>query len=344
MNTLSIEYDKSLADLNTLGVPARARAFVKTIDVDSTIAALTWAKNNALKVYTLGGGSNVVLEPLIEGLVIQPDIKGMVFERDAGDIRLAKVGAGEIWHDLVTRSVMQGFSGLENLALIPGSVGAAPIQNIGAYGVELKDRFVTLQAIDRHDLSVRDFSIDECRFGYRDSLFKSRARDRFIITHVTLRLRRGGPVVTHYPALKQALVLANIDRPRALDVMNTVIDIRRAKLPDPEILPNAGSFFKNPSVDDAQYQKLLALYPKLPAYPTGSRSKKLPAAWLIEHAGWKGRSSHDVHVHADHALVLTNPHHRNAEAILALAAEIQHAVLARFGITLEIEPQRLGAV
>jgi len=337
---VDIRHDVDLRPLNTLGLPGRARHFAAVADLDDARAALAFARTRRLPVTVLGAGSNVVLAGDLPGLVIRVAIRGrrLVAERD-GQLEL-RLGAGEDWHATVAHCLAQGWFGLENLALIPGTVGAAPVQNIGAYGVELAQRFVALEALEIATGVLRRFTPADCAFGYRDSFFKRAGRDRWLITAVTLALSRTPKLVLDYPALRAALA-ARPAPPSPTAVAAAVCALRRARLPDPALLPNAGSFFENPVVPAAQAQALAARFPGLVTFAAPAGRVKLAAAWLIEQCGWKGVARDGVAVHDRQALVLI---HRGggAAALLALATAIRASVRERFGVELTPEPRILG--
>lgn len=329
----------NLQKFNTLAVPAIADWYVSVTTDTELRAALAYARERHLPLLVLGGGSNLVLRDDFHGLVIHMRSQGKELLNETDDHVWLKVAAGENWHNLVQYALAQGFYGLENLSLIPGSVGAAPIQNIGAYGVELKDVFVELTALEIHSGLLVTFPLDACRFGYRDSIFKQSLKDQYIITSVTLRLRKTPQLVLNYPALQSAFANTPVDTISPQDVSNTVIAIRQSKLPDPTDIPNVGSFFKNPVVDMTIYTALKNKFPDLVAYPAGDSQFKLAAGWLIDRAGWRGKRQDGAEVHQHQALVLTNPGRKSGAAVLALASSIQASIAAMFGVQLEMEPR-----
>lgn len=339
---MEFQRDVELRPYNSLALSARAAHFVRVATLEDVQAALDFARAHGLPVTVLGGGSNLVLAGDLPGLTIQVDIRGRSLVSECGDAVQVRVGAGEGWHGTVQYCLAQGWYGLENLALIPGTVGAAPIQNIGAYGVELESRFLELEAIAIATGETQRFARADCAFGYRDSLFKGAGRDAWLITSVTLALsRRPAPVLT-YPALREALAdipAADITPER---VAAAVMALRRARLPDPADVPNAGSFFKNPVVGADQARRLAERFPGLVTFPAVDGGVKLAAAWLIERAGWKGVARAGVGVHDRQALVLVN-RGGGAAALLALARDIRADVAERFGVELELEPRVLGA-
>ena len=329
----------SLQSHNTLAVPAVADWFVSVASDADLRQALAWARERQLPLLVLGGGSNIVLRDNFPGLVIHMRSQGKNLVAEDEDYVWLQVAAGENWHQLVEYTLGQGFYGLENLSLIPGSVGAAPIQNIGAYGVEVQDVLAELTALEIASGVQVNFTRDSCQFGYRDSIFKGALKDKYIITSVTFRLRKKPHLVLDYPALHQALAGVAPENLSPWLVSEAVIAIRQSKLPDPAQIPNVGSFFKNPMISLEQYQQLQQRYPQLVAYPVDGRQVKLAAGWLIDQAGWRGREFAGARVHAQQALVLTNPQRLPGGALLALAEQIQGDVQARFGVHLEMEPR-----
>ncbi|GAB1259850.1 UDP-N-acetylmuramate dehydrogenase [Aurantivibrio plasticivorans] len=342
---LNIITNFSLDELNTLGVPATAGNYVKVTTKAELKEALKLAKELNLRVLVLGGGSNVVLPELFVGLVIHINIKGIELVHETNDVAWLRVGAGEVWQDLVDYCLNFHYWGLENLSLIPGTVGAAPIQNIGAYGVELKDVFVELKAVECNSMLDVTFTAEGCQFGYRDSVFKQHLKDHYIITDVTLKLNKHPKVNVEYPALKSACEHLSPAEITPVKVSQLVSDIRRSKLPDPKRVPNAGSFFKNPFVSSEKYRELQERYPDIVAYPVASPddsngcNMKLAAGWLLEKSGWKGRIDHGIGMHSQQALVLTNEGHRASRHIIDFAQQVQRSVDDMFGVMLEIEPR-----
>ncbi|MGL6161642.1 UDP-N-acetylmuramate dehydrogenase [Microbulbifer sp.] len=334
-----IQTDIDLQPLNTLAIAARAAHFARVESLEQLREALAFARGRKLPILPLGGGSNIVLTGDYPGLVIHMELRGLSLEETPEGTRLS-AAAGENWHRLVMHTVERGLGGLENLALIPGKIGAAPIQNIGAYGVELRDSFVDLQAVHIATGKLCEFSAADCEFGYRDSVFKGRARDRYIITRVRLELPSDWRPRIDYPALGEYFARreqgAGTLTPEK--VARAVIAVRNSKLPSPDEIPNAGSFFKNPLVDADLYHSLKKAHPDLVAFAAGERWK-LAAAWLIDRAGWRGRQRDAVGVHDRQALVLVNPGRGPGAEVTALAAEIAADVRAKFGVELEPEPR-----
>lgn len=288
-------------------------------------------------IKVIGGGSNILITKDLDAYILKNEIKGIEVIDEDDDMALVKVGAGENWHNLVLWSISQHLGGIENLALIPGCVGAAPMQNIGAYGVEQESVFHSLNAIDLLEGTSRVFFRDECRFGYRDSIFKNEAKDRYIITHVTYIFSKNPVLNTSYGAIDQKLEEMGVQNPDISDVAAAVIDIRQSKLPDPKEIPNTGSFFKNPIVPKSTLEKIKVDFPEIVFYPIDEGHVKIPAAWLIERAGFKGKQVGDAGTHKSHALVLVNYGSATGKEMLAFARSIQDGVEDLFGIRLEAE-------
>ncbi len=333
---MNIQRNISLKKYNTFGIDVRAGYFTSVSD---TAELLTIIKDPAYpERFILGGGSNILLTRDLETLVIHMKIKGIaVLQEDENQV-LLRAGAGENWHDFVLWTLDRNYGGLENLSLIPGNVGTAPIQNIGAYGVELKDVFESCEAIEISSGKHRIFTHKDCRFGYRDSVFKQEAKGKYIITGVTFRLtKKDHRLHTGYGAIRDLLKERGIETPTVRDVSDAVISIRKSKLPDPAEIGNSGSFFKNPVILVADYEKLQAVYPEIPAYPISESHTKVPAGWLIEQCGFKGKRYGDAGVHAKQALVLVNYGNASGKDIWQLAEMIRAAVKSKFGISLEPE-------
>ncbi len=285
----------------------------------------------------LGGGSNILLTRPVEGLVLKNEIQGIAETSEDPDHVYVKAGAGVNWHALVMYTIERGWAGLENLSLIPGCVGASPIQNIGAYGVELKDQFLELEAYDLEEKKIVLFTLNDCRFGYRESIFKTTHKDRYIILTVTFALNKIPIFHTSYGAVEQELSKMGVKTLSIAAVSQAVINIRRSKLPDPAVIGNAGSFFKNPTIPAPQFQALLQINPGIVGYKNPDGSYKLAAGWLIEQCGWKNFRRGDAGVHALQSLVLVNYGHATGADILALSADIQQSVQKTFGVSLERE-------
>jgi UDP-N-acetylmuramate dehydrogenase len=328
-----------LQRLNTFGLRARGRYFCRAETVEDLGEALAFADAHGRSILLLGGGSNIVLTRDFPGLVVQMALKGIEVVDETPKGCLLRAGAGEDWPTLVEHCLRRGWFGLENLSLIPGTVGAAPIQNIGAYGVELRERLESLEAVDRATGQKVRFSNRECRFSYRDSIFKQEGRDRCIITSVTLRLDRLPAPVTTYGSLEGELRAMGVTTATPESVHHAVCRLRRRKLPDPSVLGNAGSFFKNPLVSSETFDRLKSRYENLVAHPGPDNRMRLSAGWMIDRMGWKGFRRGAVGVHANHALVLVNYGGASADQVLDLAREIRDSVVKAFDLDLEIEPR-----
>lgn len=333
-----------LTTLNTLALPAIARHLVPYENI-AQLTELSALATDHEHVFVLGGGSNVVLMPNIQSLIIHVHSRGMdVLQDDTGG-RLIDVAAGESWHTWVAWCMQRGWGGLENLALIPGTVGAAPVQNIGAYGVELAQHLHSVQAWDIEARKMERLSRQDCGFGYRDSIFKHTQPGRWLITSVRFLLSHQWTPVLDYPDLQHHDALLALQSQRQLqpaDIFRAVCNIRRSKLPNPAQLPNAGSFFKNPIVSADAARRLLRRYPDLATFPAGEDRVKLAAAWLIDRAGWKGVVRGEVGIHDRQALVLFNRGQARAGELLALARKVAASVRERFGVELEMEPRCYG--
>jgi UDP-N-acetylmuramate dehydrogenase len=329
----------NLQPLNTLAVPATARFYVSVDSEAQLIAALAFARERALPLLVLGGGSNIVLRGDFPGLVLHIRLLGKTLIAEDDDFVWLEVAAGENWHSLVEYSLEFHYWGLENLSLIPGTVGAAPIQNIGAYGVELKDVVTELRALEISSAIPVTFTAESCGFGYRDSIFKQALKDQYIITSVMFKLRKEPSLNLAYPALQQALTAYPANAVTPMVISETVCNIRRSKLPNPEQLPNVGSFFKNPVIPRKQAELLRQKWPDLVTYPIDEQSVKVAAGWLIDRAGWRGYRADGVAVHDQQALVLTNEGRASGEIVLSLARKVIESVREMYGIELEPEPR-----
>ncbi|MDI9245669.1 UDP-N-acetylmuramate dehydrogenase [Marinobacter sp. CHS3-4] len=330
----------SLRSKNSLGIAASAQFFSQARSLEDLRDALNWADAKDLKTLVLGGGSNLVFAGDFYGLVLQVSILGRRWHEVENDGATLELGAGESWHDCVLYAAKAGYRGIENLALIPGTVGAAPVQNIGAYGAELKDTLVDVTALDRATGKSITLSNEACDFSYRDSLFK-RHPGRYVITSVRLRLSRSRPLQLDYRDLAEYFSDQDTDHLTPADVAQAVMAVRRRKLPDPSQLPNVGSFFKNPIISISDWQALQKRHPDIAGYPDDSVAK-VAAAWLIDQCGWKGYRDDKVGVHNRQALVLVNHSDGNGQDILNLASRIRQDVQSRFGIELEMEPGIVG--
>jgi UDP-N-acetylmuramate dehydrogenase len=333
---MKIQENISLKPYTTFGIDKKAKFFTTAETLDELKAALLAAKEKQLQVFILGGGSNILLTRNIDGLVIKLEIKGINLVKEDEDQLWVEVGAGEMWHELVLHSIEMDWAGLENLSLIPGTVGASPMQNIGAYGVEIKDVFESLQALHRETLEMHSFDAEACRFGYRESVFKQTFKDQYVITSVTFRLSKTPKFHLEYGAIREVLAVNGIDQPSIRAISDAVIQIRQSKLPDPKEIGNAGSFFKNPTIPSSQFDALKSSYPSIPGYPS-AEGVKVAAGWLIEQTGWKGKRIGEVGVHAKQALVLVNYGGGTGEEIKKLSEQIQASVYDKFGVQLQAE-------
>jgi len=337
---MNIQTHHSLSSLNSFGFSVKAAHYVEVSTDEELIEALATADKENWPVFLLGGGSNLVLTQDIDALVIHPVNQSTHYERQADGTTLVTAHAGKTWHELVLETLDQGLAGLENLSLIPGNTGAAPVQNIGAYGVELVDRLHSVRAYHRPSAEWKTLAPSDCQFAYRDSVFK-RNPNEYVITEVVFKLAPTTKPVAHYAALKNALdeqPMPDDNVARAKLISNTVIRIRQSKLPDPAKLGNAGSFFKNPVVTEAHANSLLKTHPKLVHYPQENGQVKLAAGWLIDSLGFKGRDFGGVGVHADQALVLVHRGGASGADLMALAHQIIDQVQTTFDVSLEIEP------
>lgn len=335
--SLQLQVDASLKPFNSFGVDVRARLFAEAYNDDEVREALQYCAERELPLLVIGGGSNVLLTQDVQALVLRMATRGIRVIEDGGQRVVVEAEAGEVWHAFVLWTLAQGFAGLENLSLIPGTVGAAPMQNIGAYGVEIKDVFAGLTALDRQTGQLRDFTLEECNFGYRDSVFK-RHPGRWLILRVRFALSRAARLHLEYGPVRQRLSEQGIHQPTATDVSRAISSIRSEKLPDPAVLGNAGSFFKNPVVSSALAAELKLTHPNLVGYPQADGQVKLAAGWLIETAGWKGFREEDAGVHRLQSLVLVNYGAATGLQLLSLAQRIQEDIARRFNVQLEMEP------
>lgn len=328
---MQIQKNISLKPYNTFGIDVHASHFSDIFSTEDLRNILLDDSFKETPKLILGGGSNILFTKDVDSLVIHNQLKGIEIIREDNDHVFIKSGAGETWNYLVMYSVERNYGGIENLSLIPGSVGAAPMQNIGAYGVELKETFVELEAVNIETAQQKTFGKEECKFGYRESIFKHAAKGKYIITSVTLRLNKNPELNTSYGAIEQELQRMNA-QPNIKNISNAVCNIRQSKLPDPAKIGNAGSFFKNPEVANEKAEKLKINYPSLPAYPVTHLTTKLAAGWLIEQCGWKGKRVGNTGAHKDQALVLVNYGNATGEEIISLAKQIQQSVKEKFDI------------
>lgn len=334
---LKIEKNKVLAPYTTLKIGLAAEFFAIVKTKAELLEAIVWAKENGKPIYVLGGGSNILIASQFKGLILKNEIKGIDLVEKNDDYALVEGKSGEVWTKFVNFCVSHDLYGLENLFLIYGTVGAAPVQNIGAYGVELKDVFYHLKAIDLKTGHEKIFAARDCRFGYRNSIFKNKLKGKYFIYSVTVKLKRRPELKLDYGSIREELRKKNINSPSLRDVIKVVEEIRNAKLPNPAIAPNAGSFFKNVEISPAKFKSLLKKYPSMPHFPIDKGKIKIPTGWLIESVGFKGKRVGPVGMHDKQALVLVNYDNANARQILALIKKIKAAVKKKFALDLEEE-------
>jgi UDP-N-acetylmuramate dehydrogenase len=333
---MEIQNNFSLKNYNTFGIEAKAKQFVAIHSNQELKTVLE--QHLADKKFILGGGSNMLLTQDIEALVIHVDIKGRKIIEENDDFVWVESQAGENWHEFVLWTINQNFGGLENMSLIPGNVGTTPVQNIGAYGTEIKDTFVSCQAMNITTQEMRTFTKEECNFGYRESVFKNEIKDQYIITSVVFKLsKRNHKINTSYGDITAELEKNHITNPSLIDVSNAVIAIRKSKLPDPKELGNSGSFFKNPILLKTDFEKIHLKFPEMKYYEISSTEVKVPAGWLIEQAGFKGKRFGDAGIHKNQALVLVNYGNATGQEILNVSRDIQKTVFKTFGIHIEAE-------
>ena len=333
---MQIQENISLKSFNTFGIDVTASYFVSVSSMDDLMNVLS-LKNYPNKLI-LGGGSNLLLTKNFDGLVIHINLKGIEITNEDADFVYVKANAGEVWHEFVMWCIGNNFGGIENLSLIPGNVGTTPIQNIGAYGVEIKDTFYACEAIELSTKKIKTFTKDACNFGYRDSIFKNEVKGQYIITSVTFKLtKHSHKLHINYGTIASELEAQNIKNPTIKDISKAVIAIRESKLPNPKIIGNSGSFFKNPIVSKVHYNKLLQNFEDMPSYNVSDSEVKIPAGWLIEKAGFKGKRFGDYGVHKNQALVLVNYGNAKGSDILKLSKLIQDTIKRLFGIYIEAE-------
>ncbi|HEV7383103.1 MAG TPA: UDP-N-acetylmuramate dehydrogenase [Dyadobacter sp.] len=334
---MEIKEHVSLLRFNTFGLDVHARYFAEAKSEEEIQKLLADPLYKDIPRFILGGGSNVLLTRDIDALVIHPDIKGIKKLKEDEQYIWLQVGGGEGWHDLVMYCVSNGYAGIENLSLIPGTAGAAPMQNIGAYGVEVKDVIEEVRAISLATGESRIFTNEECQFGYRESIFKKELKDQYIITGIVIRLNKKPEFHVEYGDISKTLTEMGVTDLSIQAVSQAVIHIRQSKLPDPAVIGNAGSFFKNPEIDQSVFDRLKRDFPTLPGYPTVPGKIKVPAGWLIEQAGWKGFRDGQIGVHERQALVLVNYGGGKGEDIRILSEKIKASVADKFGISLSTE-------
>ena len=332
-----IQENFSLKQLNTFGIEAYARYFSAFSTIEQLTGLLSDKRYDAASRLILGGGSNLLFTKNVDGIVLKNELKGIELIKEDAAYYYVRAAAGEVWHHFVMHCIKNNYAGLENLSLIPGNVGASPMQNIGAYGVEIKDCFHELQAYHLQEKTLHTFSKEDCKFGYRESVFKRELKNQFIITAVTYRLNKKPVYKISYGAIEKELEQQGIKELSIRAISDAVCSIRRSKLPDPAVIGNAGSFFKNPEVVKSKFEFLRTKFPEIVGYPLENGNVKLAAGWLIEKCGWKGKRKGDAGVHALQALVLVNYGTASGKEIYDLSQEVMDSVMNTFGVTLERE-------
>lgn len=334
---MDIKKEFSLKNYNTLGIEASAEFFTRVSSINDVISILESKDFSQKEKLILGGGSNILFTRNVGGVVLKNEIKGIEKVREDKDHYYIKAGGGENWHQFVLYCINNNYSGIENLSLIPGNVGASPMQNIGAYGVELKDVFHSLEGLHMKSKEILTFNNKECDFGYRESIFKKELKNQFLISSVTFRLNKIPKFNISYGAIEKELEVMGVKDLSIKAISQAVINIRSSKLPDPAIIGNAGSFFKNPVIPGKLFNELKNNFPQIVAYPTESDEYKLAAGWLIEQCGWKGKSIGDAGVHKNQALVLVNYKNATGKEIYDLSEKVIQSVQDKFGVKLERE-------
>ncbi len=334
---MNIQQNISLKPYNTFSIDAKAKHFASFKTTDELSELLNYKPKTTNYKLILGGGSNILFTKNVDGLVLKNELHGIELIKEDAHHYYVKAAAGESWNDLVIYCINRNYAGIENLSLIPGNVGASPIQNIGAYGVEIKDVFESLEAMNRNDLSIYTFTANDCAFGYRDSIFKQKHKDQFVILNVTFRLNKQPEFNTSYGAIEQELEKMDVQELSVKAISQAVINIRTSKLPNPKEIGNAGSFFKNPVISIEHYNQLKKDYESMPGYAVNESNIKVAAAWLIENCGWKGYRKNDAGVHAKQALVLVNYGNASGLEIYNLSSDIIASVSEKFNIKLERE-------
>lgn len=333
---MQIQHNFSLKNYNTFGIEVKAKQFVAVHSVDELKTILENHQND--KKFILGGGSNMLLTKDVDALVIHIDLKGKKIIKEDNDFVWIECKAGENWHEFVLWTIEQNFGGLENMSLIPGNVGTTPVQNIGAYGTEMKDTFVSCDAMEIATQKMKTFAKEECNFGYRESIFKHDVKDQFVITSVVFKLTKHNHKINiEYGDIKAELAKNNIENPTIKDVSNAVIAIRNSKLPNPKELGNSGSFFKNPVISREHFLKVQTQFPDVKYFEVSETEVKVPAGWLIEHAGLKGYRKDDAGVHKNQALVIVNHGNATGKELFELSKFVQKTVFDKYGIAIEAE-------
>lgn len=337
MPTVKIQYNISLKPYNTFGIDATANEFVEVTTIEELLLLVNTFNFSSRKILVIGGGSNLLLTKDFDGMVIKNSIQGLELLNEDDESVWIKAMAGEKWHSFVMYCIEHGYGGVENLSLIPGCVGAAPMQNIGAYGVEIKDVFSSLEAVEIETGNIVLFTNSDCKFGYRESVFKNELKGKYIIVSVVFRLSKHPKFNVTYGAIQQTLDKNELKDITVKAISDAVIEIRTSKLPNPKILGNAGSFFKNPEISTLEFEELKVKFPNIVGYPTSNGNTKLAAGWLIEQCGWKGKQVGNTGSHKDQSLVLVNYGGATGNEIWQLAMDIQQSVKDKFGVTITPE-------
>lgn len=333
---MMIQENVSLKPYNTFGIDVNARRFVSVTSVDELKNVIEQSRHEPL--FIMGGGSNMLLTRDVDALVIQINLRGMEVLKQTDDSVWVEVQAGESWHEFVLYAISNDWGGIENMSLIPGNVGTAPIQNIGAYGREIKDTFVSCKALHLKTLEIHEFTNEACKFGYRESIFKQSVKGEYIIVSVVFKLTRRNHVInTAYGDIQAELAAQGVTKPTIADVSRAVIAIRQSKLPDPKVLGNSGSFFKNPVIPASQFDELKLRFPDIKSFPVSETEVKVPAGWLIEKAGLKGKRWGNAGVHEKQALVIVNYGGASGAEILEVSKKVQREVFEQFGVAIEAE-------
>jgi len=333
---INISKNINLAQYTSFKIGKTAEFFAIIKDLTDLQEAVIWAKKNKKEIFILGGGSNVLISKKINGLVIKNEIRGAKIISDKKDFCLVKGMSGESWTKFVNFTVEHGLYGLENLFLIYGTVGAAPIQNIGAYGVELKDNFYSLEAIDLKTGKLKTFSPLDCKFGYRNSIFKTKYKGKYFVYSVTMKLYKKQELKLDYGSIREELLKKGIKKPGLKEVISIITEIRNAKLPNPGVLPNAGSYFKNVEISKTKFKELLKKYPNIPNFPAG-KNVKIPSGWLIEQVGFKGVKHGPVSMYEKQALILVNHGAAEAKHVQSLVKKVKAAIKKKFGLDIQEE-------
>jgi UDP-N-acetylmuramate dehydrogenase len=332
---MELKNNFSLKSFNTFSIDVKARHFAAPETIEELRQILNNQELSNLKTFILGGGSNILFTDDFDGLIIHPSIKGKSIVKSDHDYVYVKAGAGEIWDEFVEWTVNNSYGGLENLSLVPGTIGACPVQNIGAYGVEVGELIEKVEAIDLKTGILREFSREECKFDYRNSIFKHELKGQYLIVTVYFKLCLNPEFKTHYGSVQQEI--QQLGEINLINIRKAIIKIRQSKLPDPELLPNAGSFFKNPIIPDEQAYLLIKKFPGIVHYNATDGYKKIAAGWMIDYLSWKGKVHKGAAVHENQALVLVNKNNASGKEILELANKIQESVFKEFGINMEFE-------